>query len=193
MKNCRGKTRGGFLSMRAGRAVRATLVLVLTFLLAGLPATLLAQGFPPSARRGADIVVVLISPGTISGELIGINSEKMVIQVGANERTVAIAEIDSVRVFRESLKPLGLVVGLVAGGVIGYAVGKKKPTGTETKASSSQWIGAGVGVLLGGGAGWGIGSLLTKDKVYQLRDATPDKLSAAIEALRKKARVPDFK
>jgi membrane protein DedA with SNARE-associated domain len=81
----------------------------------------------------------------------------------------------------------------VAGGFIGYAVGKKKQTGTEAEASSSEWLGAGLGAILGGGAGYGIGALFSRDKVYTFRGETPAKVAAAIAALQRKARVPDFR
>jgi len=106
------------------RVLRPFLTLALIVMLAGLPETLPAQALHPSERRGADIRVTLVSPGTVSGELIGVSVEKMVI---------------------------------------------------------------------GGGAGYGIATLMSKEKVYEFRGVTPDKISAAIAALQKKARVPDYK
>jgi hypothetical protein len=170
------------------RAHLALIVSGLALLLAGVPQAALA-----ARQQGAEVRVTLVSPGTIVGELIGVSAEKMVIQVGARERTVEIKEIDSVGVFRESNKPLGLVVGVIVGGFVGYALGKK---GDETQfpvTKSTQFPFACLGAIVGGGAGYGVGALLSKDKVYNFRGETPEKISAAIEALRKKARVPDFR
>ena len=170
------------------RSYLALVVSGLTLLMAGVPQAALA-----AKQEGAEVRVTLISPGTILGELIGINADKMVIQVGSRERTVEIKEIDTVAVVRESLKPLTLVVGMVAGGFIGYSLGKK---GDETQipvTKSTQWPFAALGAVVGGVAGYGVGILLSKDKVYNIRGETPDKINAAIEALRKKARVPEFR
>ena len=170
------------------RAHLALIVSGLTLLMAGVPQSALA-----ARQQGSEVRVTLISPGTILGELIGVSAEKMVIQVGARERTVEIKEIDTVGVVRESLKPLTLVVGMVAGGIIGYALGKK---GDETQipvTKSTKWPLAGLGAVVGGGAGYGVGALLSSEKLYNFRGETPEKVSAAIEALRKKARVPEYR
>ncbi|MGA2531654.1 MAG: hypothetical protein ABSG19_01315 [Candidatus Aminicenantales bacterium] len=169
--------------MRLGLIVSGMAVMM-----AGVPQAALAV-----RQQGAEVRVTLISPGTILGELIGISGDKIVVQVGSRERTVEIRDIDTVGVVRESLKPLTLVIGAVAGGFIGFALGKK---GDETHipvTKSTQWPFAGLGVVIGGGAGYGLGILLSKDKVYNFRGETPDKINAAIEALRKKARVPEFR
>lgn len=174
-----------------GKGPRTRLALIafgLALLMAGLPEAALA-----ARQQGAEVRVTLISPGTVLGELIGMSAEKMVIQVGSRERTVEIKEIDSVAVVRESLTPLTLVVGMVAGGFIGFALGKKGDTTQNPVTKSTQWPFAALGAVVGGGAGYGVGVLLSKDKVYSFRGETPEKISAAIEALRKKARVPEYR
>jgi hypothetical protein len=160
----------------------------LALLLAGGPAVLSAQG-----RIGAEVQVTLISPGTLSGELIGVNADKMVLQVGPRERTIAIRDIASVRIFRESLTALSMVVGGVAGGFIGYAIGKKKGPEDPNNPSSSQWVGAGAGAVAGGGLGYLVGRLISHDKVYEFQGVSQEKIAAAIRDLSKKARVPDYK
>jgi hypothetical protein len=177
------------LTKTSRRAHLILLVAGLAILLSGVPTALSAQG-----RLGAEIQVSLISQGTVSGELIGINAEKMVLQVGPRERTVAISEVASVRVFRESLTPLAMVIGGVAGGFVGYAIGKKKnePAATENP-SSSQWVGAGVGAVAGAALGFLSGSLISHDKIYEFQGMSQEKIDAAIRELSKKARVPDFK
>lgn len=95
-----------------------------SFILAKL--ALLITGAPDVARaarqRGAEVRVTLISPGTILGELIGVSADRGVIRVGARGRTMDIKDFDTVGVVRESLKPLTLVVGMVAGRFIGFAL-----------------------------------------------------------------------
>jgi hypothetical protein len=170
------------------RPLAFMLVAGLALLLAGVPATLTAQG-----RIGAEVQVRLISPGTLSGELIGINADKMVLQVGPRERTVAIRDINSVRVFREPYTALSMVIGGLAGGFVGYAIGKKSEPAETDNPSSSQWIGAGLGAVAGGGLGYLVGRLVSHDKIYEFQGMSQEKIAAAIRDLSKKARVPDFK
>jgi len=170
------------------RAHLALIVFGLALLMAGVPGAALA-----ARQQGAEVRVTLISPGTILGELIGVSADKIVIQVGSRERTVEIKDIGTVGVIREPLTTLTLVVGMVAGGVMGFALGKKGDQTQIPVTKSTQWPLAGLGAIVGGAAGYGVGALLSTDKIYQFRGETPEKISAAIDALRKKARVPEYR
>lgn len=52
---------------------------------------------------------------------------------------------------------------------------------------------AGIGGLLGGFAAGAITLAVSKNKVVVLKDASPEDTAAALEALKKEARVPDYK
>ena len=80
---------------------------------------------------------------------------------------------------------LGVLVGGGAGALIGYEVGWVQPATTI--------FGGFIGVLVGGLVGILIASSSGKDKAIQIEGMTGPEIQKALDKLRKKARIRDYK
>jgi hypothetical protein len=170
-------------------------------LAAGLMCLLgLSQWSQAAGRMSGARVVIVAGQGSewINGELIGVRSDAVVIGTEAGEtRTVAIADISSVRIIRKAAWLGGAVVGGLIGGGAGIALRPKVKDETNPFEVLLSPIGAlasiGAGIVVGGLAGGIAGSALGKDKVYDLKTMSAAEVGNFMSKLRKMARVKNYK
>lgn len=112
----------------------------------------LPPGLSAKSKRGADLVVTKLDGSHVSGELISVRPDSLLLVSGEVDLSVGIAEIASVRIVRRSRAlPGGALVGAgIAGGLIAVA---EQTTEEEAGALMAIPLGALVGMALGAGAG----------------------------------------
>jgi hypothetical protein len=154
----------------------------------------LSQGLQAGGRAsGARVrVVTRLGSEQFKGEVLGVRAEAIVLETEQGEgRTVAIADISSVRIYRTSAVLPGIFVGALAGGAMGYAISAPANShvflGDITIAAYS--IG---GALLGAASGGLVGGLASADKTYDLTKMSAAEVDTLMAKLRKMARVKNY-
>lgn len=119
-----------------------------------LAASLLSQapGLAAQERPGADLVVTKLDGSRVSGELLAVRPDSLILLSGGADLSVGFAGIASVRIVRRSRAlPGGALVGAgIAGGLIAVA---EQTTEEEAGAIMVIPLGALVGMALGAVAG----------------------------------------
>jgi hypothetical protein len=160
----------------------------LALLLLSLP-TLLSAG----ERRGADLIITFKDGQNVSGELIAVKPDSLLLLAGKDE-SVDLVGIRSIRIVRKS-KALKTLLGGACGffaGAVGTAIIAKNQKGVLNQAAAAG--GAGLLFMFGGlGIGLLAGTLAGKDKTIQLEGKSESEVRQALAYLRGKARIPDFK
>jgi len=175
-------------AMRPGR-VGSVAVLGLAVLLA-VASLAQAQGTSGGAR-----VSVTLRAGSerIVGRLVGVRADAVILEdtYGA-DRTIPVADISTLRVSRKSAVVPGLLLGMAAGGAIGYAA-----SAPHYRHVFMGEIGiafdTGIGAAVGGAVGGIIGSGRVRGKTYNFGAMSAAETEKALAKLRKKARVPDYR
>ena len=112
----------------------------------------LPPGLSAKSKRGADLVVTRLDGSQVSGELIAVRSDALLLLSGGADISVGIAEIASIRIARRSRAlPGGALVGAgIAGGMIAIS---EQTTEEEAGVILAIPLGALVGMALGAVAG----------------------------------------
>ena len=161
------------------------IALFLVFSLFALSGSLYAK-----ERRGAELIVTKKNGQLIGGELITVkpNSLLLLDAVG-KDVSVDIADIKVIRIMRQSKALLGagigLLIGVGPGALIGYRVGWR----TSEGALYGGVIGGLAAALIGGYIGISLG----KEETIQIEGMTDSEIQEALDKLRKKARIRDYK
>lgn len=158
---------------------------------------LLPAGAQAAGRKTGAKVVIETSgaAGEISGELVGIRKDAVIVGLEAGEsRTVAIADISRIRVLRKSAAVSGLIIGGIAGGIGGIAFSAaKSERGDDVLDTILAGAAVGsVGALLGGGLGALIGGQFGGDRNYDLTKMSGAQVEKLMAKLSKAARVRDY-
>jgi hypothetical protein len=177
------KNKKGFCVVAGG-----ILVMGLMWLLAS------SQGLQAAGRTAGAKVLVVTGPGSerFTGEVIGIRVDAVVIGTeGGETRTIAIKDISSVRVYRRSAVLPGSLLGALAGGAAGLAIGSQWANRKFLGGIMVPVYTAG-GAALGGLAGALTGGLASADKTYDLTRMSPLEQDKFMGKLRKMARVKNY-
>jgi len=153
----------------------------IALLLLSLPAVLSAR-----ERRGANLVVTLKDGQTVSGELIAIKPDSLLLLAGTDE-SVDLVGIKSIRIVKKDKGGLGGICGLLAGVAVSAIYAKTQPE--EDMAGLSVLVFAPAGVVIGVVAGL----LAGKDKTIQFEGKSESDRARALAYLRGKARIRDYK
>ena len=164
-------------------------------------------------KHGANLVILKKDGQAIKGELITVKPNSLLLlSIIGKDVSVDIEEIKVITVVKKSKALLGVGTGLLGGAGIGAAIGAfiwvfgfvlGSPvralfgeTGIESWKDDFQdflWngalIGAGIGVLLGVSFGTASGI----DKTIQIEGMSDLEIREALDKLRKKARIRDYK
>lgn len=160
-------------------------------------------------RRGAKLLITKKDGQQIKGELITVKPNSLLLlDTEGKDVSVDIEEIKVIRIVKKSKALLGIGTGLLGGAGSGAVIGASLwvlglpvmaifgEAGIESWKDDFQdflWngalIGAGVWVLLGAITG----ALLGTDKTIHFEGMTDSEISEALDKLRKKARIPDYK
>jgi hypothetical protein len=155
---------------------------VLALLILVLPGALSAR-----ERRGANLVITLKDGHFVTGELIAVKPDSLLL-LAEKDESVDLAGIRSIRIVRKSKARLGGLYGSLAGTLIG-GIEVALEGGTRTE------IGLGLvfGGILGGAVGLGVGAIAGTDKTIQFEGKSESEIKQALSYLRGKARIRDYK
>jgi len=153
-----------------------------------------SEGRFPERRHGATLVIIKKDGQQIKGELIAVKPNSLLL-LDAEETSMAIgiANIKIVRIIKKSKAKLGYIIG----GTVGYGVATLialSPSSGEDHSVFWTWILLGSllampASLLGGT----IGAIAGTDKTIYLEGMTDSEIREALEKLRKRARIRDYK
>lgn len=169
-------------------AVHKVTAIGLALLILSLPALLSAQ-----ERRGADLVVTLKDGQTVTGELIAVKPDSLLLlSLAGKDEAVDIAGVREIRVVRKSRAGKGALYGFLVGAAVatvsylGLSAGDRSDT-----ESYLMWVAVygAPGALIGLGAG----ALAGKDKTIRLEGISESALKKVLADLSAHARIPDFK
>ncbi len=141
-------------------------------------------------RRGAKLIVTKKDGWQLEGELITVKpTSLLLLDTEGKDVSFDIADIKVIRIVKKS-KPLlgagiGLLIGVVPGALIGYKVGWR----TSEGAVYGGVIGGVTAALIGGFIGISLG----KEVTIQIEGKSDLEIEEAMDKLRKKARIRDYK
>jgi hypothetical protein len=150
-------------------------------------------------RQGAEVVVTKKDGTRVWGELIAVKKVSLLLltpePIGNTDLTVALQEIQEVRIIKKSRFWNGLGFGLLIGGgggaVAGFASGDDPPGFMSFKASEKAAIFAvalgGIGMIVGG-IGGGLSGI---DQSISIGEVTKDNMEPILSSLAGSARLKD--
>jgi hypothetical protein len=160
----------------------------LALLLLSLP-TLLSAG----ERRGANLVLSLKDGQAITGELIAVKQDSLLLLTPAGkDEAIDVAGIREIKVAKKSRALKGALYGSLAGAVAGIALAAAVKGADEDIRPIIYPFGAVAGGATGGLIGLGIGALAGKAKTFRLEGTSESDLKDILADLRTMARVPDY-
>ncbi len=183
--------------------------LFLVFLLTVLPASLYAK------RQGAQLIITKKDGQKMRGELIAVKKNTLLLLDSKTKIDISInvGEIKFIKVGKKSKVIQGMGVGAAIGGISGMLIGAtKKSEENDVETPVFLFILLPLlfilpdvertqnmvnGILIGGGVGLLAGTLLgaiaETNRHIQIEGMTDLKIQKALDKLRKKARVPNYK
>ena len=149
-------------------------------------ALLLASvSLPAKERRGARVKVEQNDGTTVSGELLMVKRDCLVVDGRAGGVIVNLGDVRSVRIVKKSKAGTGLLLGLVGATVIGFVLGRQSPGCQDPELT------AGLAAFFIGLPGAGLGALtglaMGKDSVMNMNEKNQEIL---LLKLNRHARVP---
>ena len=154
-------------------------------------------------RRGAKLIITKKNGYQTDGELITVKPNSLLLlSITGRDVSVDIADIKVIRVVKKS-KALtghekGSLYGLLIGGGLGVAAVVSAISGSNEEAGLGDVIsGTALYVGIAGAVGYLIGGIIGatagKDKTIQIEGMSDSEISEALDKLRKKARIRDYK
>ena len=150
-------------------------------------------------RRGAELLIIKKDGKQIEGELITVKPNSLLLlNTEGKDVSVSVEEILIIRRARKSkfLKGMGIgiLVGAGAGAIFGFAQGE---THDWFYGTLTAWDNALIGAISFGFLGLIVGAIAGavtgKDKTIQIEGKSDLEIQEALDKLRKKARVRDYK
>lgn len=125
---------------------------------------------PAKALKGARVMVERKDSAAVSGELLMVKRNCLVVDGQAGGVIVDLGDVRSVRIVKKSKAGAGFLVGLLGGTLIGYGLSSKSPC-------SGPMLDAGMSVLFvglpSGALGALIGLVLGKDPIMKMDETKP--------------------
>ncbi len=139
-------------------------------------------------KRGAELLIKKKNGFAFKGELIAVKENSLLLlQDGVDDVSFDIRDIETIRIVKKSqvlLRALlGIPVGFIMGGMAGHI------SDEQFGGLAGAVIGIPIGVLSGGIAG----AVAGKDKTIQIEGMTDSEIREALDKLRKKARIRDYR
>ena len=146
-------------------------------------------------RRGAKLLITKKDGQQVQGELITVKPNSLLLlNTEGKDESIDIADIRVITIVKKSKVGKGALYGLLIGGVIGVVEGiREGKDGFIFSSSELAAMGGLVFGLLGALLGAGIGAAAGKDKTIQIEGMTDSEIQEALDKLRKKARIRDYK
>jgi len=147
-------------------------------------------------RRGAKLIITKLDGQLIKGELITVKPNSLLLlDTEGKDVSVDIADIRAIRTMRKSKALLGAGIGFGAGALLGpllapviFHAWHEEYDGPGVLLIEIP-VGSAIGAILGGITG----ALLGKDKTIQIEGMSDSEIQEAMDKLRKKARIRDYK
>ena len=142
-------------------------------------------------KRGAKLIITKKNGYQTDGELITVKPNSLLLlSITGRDVSVDIADIKVIRVVKKSKPLLGAGIGVLIGGGGGALVGGTLPVeGAHRHALTFGLIGALGGALIGGI----IIDLFSQDKTIHFEGMSDSEIQEALDYLRKKARIRDYR
>ena len=176
------------MKVRSKKFIALVLILSLVMLYANLYA---------KERRGAKLIVTKKDGQQVQGELITVKPNSLLLlDAEGKDVSVDIEDIKVIRVVKKSQVGKGVLTGTLIGAGLGVLLGgmlglKFKGDDRDILLAMAFFgaIGVAQGVLVGGI----IGAVSKGSKTIQIEGMSDLEISEALDKLRKKARIPDYK
>ena len=169
------------------------IVLFLVFSLLAL------SGNSYAKKRGTELEIQKKDGQLISGELIAVKKDSLLLLESGIDISVDIKDIVVITIVKKSRALVGATFGALAGGGIGATVvpliGAPAPIILSSMAAEEKTILGGIffGFIIGAVCGGLIGADAGTDKKIQIEGKSELEISEALDKLRKKARIRDYK
>jgi hypothetical protein len=173
----------GIMKMKGRRLVSAALVFAVMMLCPLLDA---------KERQGAYLKITNKDGGRLEGELIAVKPGSLLLQSeSAGDVSVELAAIDTIKIVKRSKIGMAALIGGGVGAAFGVIAGIVSPGFTSRGLAALE----GAAIFGGGGAAVGglTGLIISQPKTIKIGGMDESRTKAALEKLRKRARVPDFK
>jgi hypothetical protein len=156
---------------------------VIAFAVAALLAA--PGGLSAKERKGADLVVTKLDGTLVSGELIAVRPDSLVLlAISGADVSVGSAEISSVRIVRPSKIGTGALWGGLGGVLAGGILGGLASNDLDSLGALGIVIWGSVFGAIGGLGGLGIGTLMSVDTVVPFAGEPEETVRARLEKLR---------
>ncbi len=168
-----------------GSDLRGLIATVLVVSLMAVPQALLAQ-----ERRGANLIVTRNDGHALSGELIAVRQNSLVfLSPVGKDISVAAADIAKITIAKKSKAGGGFLIGMLVGGIAGGVLGFKGNKGDPDMESTGAVVGALALGALGGLIGLAIGAGAGGDETIEFAALTDAEKSKVLDRLRGMARM----
>lgn len=173
-------------------AVRKVAATALALLVSSLPVLLSAR-----ERRGADLVVAMKDGQAVTGELIAVKHDSLLLlNPAGKDESVDIAGVREIKMVKKSQALKGGLYGLLTGAALGVVVYLAAISGKE-KYIRDDYPPSGVWPLIfaapAGLLGLGVGVAAGFDKTLRLEGMSDSVRKRVLADLRAHSRMPDFK
>jgi len=172
-----------------------TLLLIVSLMTIGCA----TMGMRKQGGHGATLIITKTDGQLIEGELITVKPNSLLLlNTEGKDVSVDIADIKVIRIKKKSKANLGAGIGGAIGGGIGLykIVSACKAEDADGSFYSYFLLGSLVvpaAAIVGAVIGGGIGALVRGDDVIYLTGMTDSEIKEALDKLRKKARIRDYK
>ncbi len=163
-----------------GKLIAPSLIVLLLVIPAGLSA---------KERRGANLIITRLDGSQVSGELIAVKRESLLLLSYGRDESIDLASVKTVRIVKRSLAGkgalYGFLIGAVGGALWGNANEDEDVLGNSTGLIAGAYAGA-VGAL----SGLVVGSVLGLDSSFTFSGKLETVINEYLNKLRAHARVP---
>jgi len=139
-------------------------------------------------RRGADLVVTRLDGSQVSGELIAVKRDSLLLLSYGRDESIGLATIKAVRIVKKSLAGKGALYGFLVGALFG-AIAASGGVDEYTPGGSTVLFGGYFGGL-GALGGLTLGIALGSDTTFRVAGEPETLVQRHLEKLRAHARVP---
>jgi len=144
-------------------------------------------------RQGAHLKITNKDGGQLEEELIAVKpTSLLLLSGGGSDVSADIVGIDNIKIVKKSKAVTGMLIGLGAGAVVGGIIGATEEADLFSPADHILGGAAVLGVV-GLVAGGVTGLIISRPETIKIGGMDESGTKAALEKLRKQARVPDFK
>jgi len=170
------------VTINKGDIMKKFTALFLVFSLLSLSGNLYAK------KKGAELIIQKKDGGQLKGELIAVKPNSLLLlDTEGKDVSVGIADIKIIRIVKKSEVLLRALLGIPVGFLIGAMVGRMSDE------EFGGLTGAGIGIPIGVLYGVISGAVAGIDKTIRIEGMSDLEIEEALDKLRKKARIRDYK